>query len=61
MLGAEIVLVALRLITGWRIGFVMPIWPLVGSVALAALISAFAGYVPARAAARLSTGRESTD
>ena len=48
--------VSLRLATGWRIPFIVPPAPLAAAVLLAAAVSALAGYVPARAAARLEHG-----
>lgn len=53
MLGAQFVLVSLHLITGWRIPFLVPIGAALLSVVCATLVSAAAGYVPARAAGRL--------
>ncbi len=53
MLSAEIVTVALRLLTGWQLPFTVALAPLAGGVAAAAVVSAAAGWVPARAVARL--------
>ena len=61
MLGAQFVGVLLPLVTGWRIPFTLPVGPLVASVASAALVSALAGYVPARTAARLEARQRSLD
>jgi putative ABC transport system permease protein len=61
MLGAQFILVALVLITGWRMPFTAPVVPVVTSVLIAICVSAIAGYVPARAAARLSARQQSLD
>jgi ABC-type antimicrobial peptide transport system permease subunit len=61
MLSAEIVTIALRLVTGWRIPFTMPLGPLGASVVLAAVVSAIAGWVPARAAAQVTAWQRSVD
>jgi len=55
------VTVALRLVTGWRIPFTLSAAPLVVGVAIAALVSALAGWVPARAAARVTAWQASVD
>jgi putative ABC transport system permease protein len=54
MLGAQIVLVSLRLVTGWQLTLTFPGMELLIGLALVALISAAAGYVPARIATRRS-------
>jgi ABC-type antimicrobial peptide transport system permease subunit len=61
MLGAQIVLVSLKLVTGWSMAFHVPWLQLVVAVVIATGISALAGYVPARAAARVRLGQTSTD
>lgn len=61
MLSAQFVLVSMRLLTGWRLPFHLPVLPLCGAVLGAGLISAIAGWVPARAAARLDTSHHSLD
>lgn len=61
MVSLQIVTVALRLVTGWRIPFTLPIGPLLVGVAAAALVSAIAGWVPARAAARVTAWQQSVD
>jgi len=53
MLGMEIVTVAIRLVTGLRIPFITSPAPLLLGLTVATLVSAVAGYVPARAAARI--------
>jgi len=53
MLGFQFVAVSLHLITGWRIEFILPVAAATVSVVCATLVSAAAGYVPARAAGRL--------
>jgi putative ABC transport system permease protein len=52
MLGAQIVLVSLRLVTGWQMKMVIPGVELLGGLALVGVIAALAGYVPARLATR---------
>jgi putative ABC transport system permease protein len=52
MLGAQIVLVSLRLVTGWQMKLVIPGVELLGGLALVGIIAALAGYVPARLATR---------
>ena len=61
MLSAEVVTVALRLVTGWRLPFTLSVGPLLGGVAAAALVSAVAGWVPARAAAEIELRRVPLD
>jgi ABC-type antimicrobial peptide transport system permease subunit len=61
MQGAQMMQVSLRLATGWRIPLIVPPLPLVAAVLLAALVSALAGYAPARTAARLDRGMKSLD
>jgi putative ABC transport system permease protein len=61
MVSLQIVTVALRLVTGWRIPFTLPLGPLLAGVAAAALVSAVAGWVPARAASRLTAWQQSVD
>jgi len=61
MLSWQFVTVSMRLLTGWRIGFVLPLAPLLGGACLAAALSALAGAVPARAAARVQTHQLSVD
>jgi putative ABC transport system permease protein len=61
MLGAQFVWISLRLITGWRIPFELPVLPSLATVALATFVSAAAGYVPARAAARIEARQRSVD
>jgi putative ABC transport system permease protein len=59
--GAQIVLISLRLVTGWNMPLVVPVWPLVGAVVIAAAGSALAGFVPARRAAQLGMTQRSLD
>jgi putative ABC transport system permease protein len=59
--GSQIVLVSLRLVTGWRMPFVVPVWSLVVAILVAAIVSALAGIYPARKAADLSVGQRSLD
>jgi putative ABC transport system permease protein len=61
LFGAQIVLVSLRLVTGWRMGFVVPFWPLVFAVVMATTVSVLAGWWPARKAANLRLGQRSMD
>jgi putative ABC transport system permease protein len=61
MLFAQFIGVSMRLLTGWRIPFALPLGPLVAGVLCTALISAAAGYVPARVAARLEARQQSPD
>ena len=56
-IGAQIVLVALHLVTGLRIPFRTAASPLVAGVIAAAVVSALAGWVPARAAAQVELPR----
>jgi putative ABC transport system permease protein len=59
--GAQIVRIGLRLVTGWQLPFTLPVAPLVAAVAIATALSALAGWVPARAAARVATTQRSID
>jgi putative ABC transport system permease protein len=61
VLGAQIVLVSLRLVTGWSMAFHVPWGQLGGAILIATVVSALAGYVPARAAAGLGVGQRSSD
>jgi putative ABC transport system permease protein len=61
LFGAQIVLVSLRLVTGWRMPFVVPVWPLVFAVVMATAVSVAAGWWPARQAANLRLGQRSVD
>ena len=61
VLGAQIVLVSLKLVTGWSMALHVPWEQLVVGVALATGVSALAGYVPARAAASVQLGQRSID
>jgi len=61
VLGADLMTWSIRLLTGWRIPLRLPYGQLVVGVVAAAMMSAVAGYVPARAATRLSTGTRSVD
>jgi putative ABC transport system permease protein len=61
VLGAQIVLVSLRLVTGWSMAFYVPWAQLIVAVVAATVVSAVAGYVPARAAARFGVGQRSLD
>jgi putative ABC transport system permease protein len=61
LLGAEIVLVALRLVTGYRMALVLPTGLMAAAVVAAALASGLAGWVPARAATRVGAGLRSAD
>jgi putative ABC transport system permease protein len=61
MVSAQIVTVALRLVTGWRVPFTLSLGPLLAGVTAAALVSALAGWVPARAAARVMAWQQSVD
>jgi putative ABC transport system permease protein len=59
--GSQIVLVSLRLVTGWRMPFVIPTTHLIATVLIAAVVSALAGVLPARRAADLTVGQRSVD
>jgi ABC-type antimicrobial peptide transport system permease subunit len=61
MLSAQVVTSALRLVTGWQIPFVLPVESLAVAVASATLVSALAGYVPARAAAAVKPAYQGVD
>ena len=61
VLGAQIVLVSLRLVTGWRMAFHVPWGQVALGVIAATFVSAVAGYVPARTAARLRISQRSMD
>lgn len=61
VLGAQIVLVSLKLVTGWSMTFHVPWEQLGAAILIATVVSALAGYVPARAAARIRLGQTSTD
>ena len=61
MLGWQFVHVSLRLVTGWRIPFSLPANAVVLTLVIAAVASAAAGYVPARAAARIRAIQHSAD
>jgi putative ABC transport system permease protein len=61
MQGAQMMHITVWLATGWRIPLLIPALPLLLAVALAALVSAAAGYAPARAAARFGRGVRSVD
>lgn len=61
MLGAQFIHVSLALITGWRMPFAAPSAPIVTTLVLAVVMSAVAGYLPARAAARLTMRHQSLD
>jgi putative ABC transport system permease protein len=53
MLGAEIVTIGFRLVNGLRMPFTTSLGTLAGGVVIATAVSAVAGWVPARAAARI--------
>jgi putative ABC transport system permease protein len=57
MLAAEMVTVALRLVTGLQMPFAVAPGPLLGGIAAAAALSAFAGWVPAQAAGHIEARR----
>jgi len=59
--GSQIVLASLRLVTGWRMPFVIPVGNLVVAIVIATVVSALAGIYPARQAADLSVGQRSVD
>jgi len=61
VLGAQIVLVSLRLVTGWSMALHIPWDQLLAGVVAATVVSALAGYVPARAAVRLGVPRGAVD
>jgi putative ABC transport system permease protein len=61
MQGAQMMSVTLPLMAGWRIPLLVPALPLCAAGALAAIVSAAAGYVPARAAAGFDAGLRSAD
>lgn len=61
MLGFQFVTVSLHLVTGWRIPFIVPVGAAIASIVVATFTSAAAGYVPARAAARLQAKQRSLD
>jgi putative ABC transport system permease protein len=61
LLGAQALGVGLRLATGWRMPFEVPVGPILSSVVIALFVSAVAGYVPARAAARMTARQQSLD
>jgi len=61
MLSWQFVTVSMRLLTGWSIPFVLPLAPLLVGACLASALSAFAGALPARAAARVQTSQLSLD
>lgn len=59
--GADFCVWTLRRLAGWRIPMQVPHGQLAAGVVAAALVSAVAGYVPARAATRLYAGTRSID
>jgi len=61
MLSAQFVDVALRLITGWRIPFHLHLGVPLATFLFATGVAALAGWVPALAATRLGSRRESVD
>ncbi len=61
MLGWQFVDVSLRLVTGWRIPFTLPAGAAALTLVIATVASALAGYVPARAAARIQVIQRSLD
>lgn len=61
MLARQMVTVDLTLVTGWRIPFTLALSPLLAGVAGCGLVSALAGWVPARAGARLGAWQRSVD
>jgi ABC-type antimicrobial peptide transport system permease subunit len=61
VLGAQIVLIGLRLVTGWSMGIEIPWTELAAGIVTATLVSAFAGYVPARAAVQIDAPRGAAD
>jgi putative ABC transport system permease protein len=61
MLGVQFMAYSLPLVTGWRIPYVFPALMAVVGVGAAAVISAMAGYAPARLAARLTPRQISPD
>jgi putative ABC transport system permease protein len=61
MLGVQFMAYSLPLVTGWRIPYVFPARLVAVGIATAAIISAMAGYAPARLAARLAPRQISPD
>ena len=61
MLSGQFVVVSMRLLTGWRLPFALPLVPLLGGVCLATMISSLAGWIPARVASRLEARQQSLD
>jgi putative ABC transport system permease protein len=61
MLARQMVTVDLTLVTGWRIPFSMSVAPLVAGVLCAGLVSAVAGWGPARVGGRLGAWQRSAD
>jgi putative ABC transport system permease protein len=61
ILGSQIVLIGLRLVTGWSMGIEVPWGDLVVGVVTATAVSAIAGYIPARAAVQLDAPRGAVD
>jgi putative ABC transport system permease protein len=61
MRSGQFVVVSMRLLTGWRLPFSLPVLPLLGAASLAVLVSSLAGWVPARAAARVQARQQSPD
>lgn len=51
--GVQVLTWTIRLLTGWRIPMELPLGQLAGAVVLAILVSAVAGWVPARVVTRL--------
>jgi putative ABC transport system permease protein len=60
-IGANFVLVMLPLVTGFRVPLVLALAPPLAGVLIAGAISALAGYVPARATARIEAAQQSID
>lgn len=61
VLGSQFIGGALPLITGWRMPFELPLAPVATAVLVAMVVSATAGYVPARAAAAMQVRQRSLD
>jgi putative ABC transport system permease protein len=60
-IGANFVLVMLPMVTGLRVPLVLALAPPLAGVLFAGTVSALAGYVPARAAARIEAAQRSVD
>lgn len=61
VLGADAIAWSLRLLTGWRIPLYVPHAQLLAGIVAATVVSAAAGWVPARVATHVSVGTRSVD